>query len=370
MSIAKRGITIAIGAPIAVGLTLHPVGITLLVWAASFLAMIEWTALKRHLKVVLLASQTDGNVAPTIKERLKASPPPDTRGGTPEEYARPVATTNTFILVKCFLSTIPVPCCLLASPDYFHFASTWYFFFWVIFTLTFQNQLEHAAYTAQRTVESSKTVAELAAIDERRRLRKDFALRELAMIAATPVTNNFLSFALEYFGFVWILGLSHALLMYHHIPAYGAPCASAVLVTNWANDAFALIVGRAMKGRTKPLYPRISPNKSREGAIAGVIANSVSAAMLAAWWPAVYTLDWGAVPAPILFGAVGLLCGVLGVVGDLLQSLFKRTARVKDTGNLLPGHGGILDRIDGLLLALPAAYWLLWAFVNVGSSPQ
>jgi CDP-diglyceride synthetase len=370
MSIAKRGLTIAIGAPIAIAMTLNNVGVTVLVWAASFLAMVEWTALKRHLKVVLLAS-----VAKEAGARHTTPPPevPSISGEpvsplspAPEEYPKPVAQTNTFILVKCFLSTLPVPCCLLSQPDYFHFAVTCYFFFWVVFTLTFQNKLENTAFTARKRVESDKalTAAETAAEDERQRQGREFSLRELSVIATSPVTDNFLSFALEYFGFAWVLGLSSALLLYHHIPRYGAPVAITVLVANWANDAMALIVGKSLKGHTKPLYPRISPNKSREGAIAGVIANGGMAALMAWGWPALSELDWGKYPAPALFFAAGLLAGVLGVIGDLLQSLFKRTARVKDTGGLLPGHGGILDRIDGLLLTFPYAYWLLWAFLH------
>jgi CDP-diglyceride synthetase len=362
MSIVKRGVTIAIGAPIAVGLTLHPVSITFLVWLSAFLSMVEWTAVKRHLKVVLLsalARETDaGRQTPPPPEQLRLSM-------MPGEYSRPVARTNTFILVKCFLSTLPVPCCCMAYPEYFHVACSCYFFFWVLMTLSFQNKLEFTAYQAQQKVEKSGlSVAQLAAADEHRKHTQQFAIRELAMIASQPLTDNFLSFALEYFGFVWVLGLAHALLMYHHIPRYGSVCTVAVLVCNWANDFVALIVGRSLKGRTTPLYPRISPNKSREGAIAGIIANGVSAALLAAFWPAVYTLDWGYFSGWFTWLIVGFACGVLGVIGDLLQSLLKRAARVKDTGALLPGHGGILDRVDGLMLTVPFVHWLLWWFVT------
>ena len=369
MSIVKRGITIAIGAPIAVCLTLHPITITALVWITTFLAMVEWTALKRHLKVVLLATLAKESGA------RHTTPPPDVGapqdkqavlGDVLEEHPCPVARTNAFIIGKCFLSTLPVPCCALAHPEYFHFASTCYFFFWIVFTLSFQNKLEHTAYNAKRKVETTPvSPAEVVAIDLRRRQTEQFALRELDMIASQPVTDNFLSFALEYFGFVWILGLAHALLLYHHIPGYGPVTAVIVLVSNWANDAFALIVGKSLKGRTVPLYPRISPAKTREGALGGVIANGICAACMVAWWPAAAKLNWGPGSAPLTFFIVGLFFGVLGVIGDLLQSLFKRTARVKDTGALLPGHGGVLDRIDGLLVTLPVAYWLVWAFLHV-----
>lgn len=113
----------------------------------------------------------------------------------------------------------------------------------------------------------------------------------------------------------------------------------AFLTWIWANDTFAYIGGR-MLGREiikRGLAPQISPNKSWEGAFIGAIG----AAFVGWLWMG----GEGAV--------LGLLTGVLSTCGDLVESSYKRRAGVKDSGSLLPGHGGILDRFDGLLIAAP-----------------
>ena len=117
------------------------------------------------------------------------------------------------------------------------------------------------------------------------------------------------------------------------------------LVIVWAADTGAYFVGRKL-GRHK-LAPRISPNKTIEGLAGGVIAGVVAGVGIA-WLVA------GAHPAQLPAVALVALAAVLfSVVGDLFESLLKRHAGVKDSGHLIPGHGGILDRIDGVLAALP-----------------
>ena len=118
------------------------------------------------------------------------------------------------------------------------------------------------------------------------------------------------------------------------------------MVAVYVGDIFALYGGRAL-GRHK-LAPVISPKKTWEGAIAGLVG-SVAGALLA---PAFF---WRALPVHHAI-ALGLLLGVVGIAGDLAESLLKRAAEVKDSGSLLPGHGGILDRIDSLLFAAPVVY--------------
>jgi len=121
----------------------------------------------------------------------------------------------------------------------------------------------------------------------------------------------------------------------------------------WVADIAAYFAGRAF-GRRK-LAPSISPGKSWEGAIAGMLAvailGMVSAqfALLSGALPAVLLGHFG-VPAAALI--LALLAG-LSVVGDLFESLLKREAGVKDSGKLLPGHGGALDRIDALIPTMP-----------------
>lgn len=114
-----------------------------------------------------------------------------------------------------------------------------------------------------------------------------------------------------------------------------------------------------------PLYPAISPNKSTEGAVAGVITNAlVFATSMVVCYSYVMPLPepeaiahrFHSTPLWLL---IGLIMGILGVVGDLLQSLLKRAARVKDAGFIVPGHGGILDRLDGCLLVFPFMFCMM-----------
>jgi phosphatidate cytidylyltransferase len=125
-----------------------------------------------------------------------------------------------------------------------------------------------------------------------------------------------------------------------------------VLLLAWVGDSAAYFVGRAI-GRHK-LAPSISPGKTWEGTIAsGVLAVAVGVAYLLYYKP-----------APVgLLTAVGfcLTVNAAGQLGDLAESALKRSARMKDSGTLLPGHGGMLDRMDNFLFAAPTAYlWLLW----------
>src|SRR5688572_6118806 len=117
----------------------------------------------------------------------------------------------------------------------------------------------------------------------------------------------------------------------------------------WAADSGAYFVGRKFGGRFfagRKLAPRVSPNKTIEGLLGGVVAGIVVGVLFA--------LFAGANPSQLPAVALVALVAVLfSVIGDLFESLLKRHAGVKDSGNLIPGHGGILDRIDGVLAALP-----------------
>ena len=119
------------------------------------------------------------------------------------------------------------------------------------------------------------------------------------------------------------------------------------LVIVWASDTAAYFVGRAI-GRFK-LAPQLSPKKTWEGSLAGFIASMALAFLFERWLSA---------PLPQLL-IVAALGNVAGQLGDLAESAYKRSAGVKDSGTLLPGHGGILDRIDALILAIPVV-WYYW----------
>lgn len=135
----------------------------------------------------------------------------------------------------------------------------------------------------------------------------------------------------------------------------GAKLALALVLSVWANDVFAYLVG-SLIGRHK-MAPRISPKKSWEGFIAGLVG------CMAVW--AGLTLVPGVGLTLPLALSTGLCVGVVSVVGDLAESRLKRQAGVKDSGTLLPGHGGFLDRLDSLILASMAAYWILtWSGIR------
>ena len=134
-----------------------------------------------------------------------------------------------------------------------------------------------------------------------------------------------------------------------------------VFVFLWMNDTGAYCVG-SLLGRHK-LFPRISPGKSWEGSIGGgvlvVIVAVLVCYLLERFWPGQSSLGM------IQWAGLGLVVVVFGTWGDLVESLFKRTLGIKDSGNILPGHGGMLDRFDSSLLAIPAAVVYLYTLTLV-----
>jgi len=135
----------------------------------------------------------------------------------------------------------------------------------------------------------------------------------------------------------------------HGASAQGPTLLLFVLVIVWVSDTAAYFAGRAIGKR--PFAPKLSPNKTWEGAVAGFLASLAVAFVF---------MPWVNVPLVHLLG-MAALGNIAGQVGDLLESGYKRSAGVKDSGTLLPGHGGVLDRIDALILAIPVVwyYWIL-----------
>jgi len=122
------------------------------------------------------------------------------------------------------------------------------------------------------------------------------------------------------------------------------------LVITWAGDTVAYFVGQAM-GR-HPFAPHLSPKKTWEGAVASFAGSLLVGLVFTRWLNA---------PLPHLLAMAGA-GNIAGQVGDLLESAYKRSAGVKDSGGMLPGHGGILDRIDALILAIPVV-WYYWTLI-------
>jgi phosphatidate cytidylyltransferase len=149
-----------------------------------------------------------------------------------------------------------------------------------------------------------------------------------------------------------------ALALLHASQPNGHRWLLVALAIVWAGDTGAYFAGRAFGGKLfkgRKLAPRISPNKTVEGLLGGMVCALAAAAVLG--WFAGATLA----QQPLLIG-VALATFLASVVGDLFESLLKRHVGVKDSGDILPGHGGILDRIDAVLAALPVfALGKLWA---------
>ena len=134
-----------------------------------------------------------------------------------------------------------------------------------------------------------------------------------------------------------------------------------VFVFLWINDAGAYCVG-SLLGRHK-LFPRISPGKSWEGSIGGAVL-VVAAAVLIWYYTDLYDVNDLGLTA-YEWAGLGLVVVVFGTWGDLIESLFKRTLGIKDSGNVLPGHGGMLDRFDSTLMAVPAAVVYLYTLTLI-----
>lgn len=138
---------------------------------------------------------------------------------------------------------------------------------------------------------------------------------------------------------------------------YNAIIPLSVFIFLWANDSGAYCVG-TLFGRHK-LFPRISPGKSWEGSLGGAVTVIVAAAIIG--W---LTSADGLLSIPQWMG-LGLVVVIFGTWGDLVESLFKRTLCIKDSGSILPGHGGMLDRFDSSLMAMPAAVVYLYSLTLV-----
>jgi phosphatidate cytidylyltransferase len=152
----------------------------------------------------------------------------------------------------------------------------------------------------------------------------------------------------------WVgLGLAYALLL-RDLPEHGVLAAFTVLLAVWAGDGAAYLVG-FLFGRHK-LAPTVSPGKTWEGLIAGTVAT------IAVTFIALYDVGFLSIPQSLVLGAA---IAIAGPLGDLFESALKRDMDVKDSGRLLAGHGGMLDRLDALLFAWVASYYVIAAFGHV-----
>ena len=182
-----------------------------------------------------------------------------------------------------------------------------------------------------------------------------FPLAFLFAAVAETRQSATVAMATTVLGAGWIvLGLGHLVLI-RDLPIYGRLAIITLLVTVFAADTFAYLGGR-LAGRHK-MTPVMSPGKTWEGFVAGAVAG-VLAAWIAQYEEDLFTDSW----QPFVFGGIIVLAAV---IGDLFESVVKRDLGAKDSGRVLLGHGGVLDRVDSLLFAAPAAYFALLAFGQV-----
>ena len=164
--------------------------------------------------------------------------------------------------------------------------------------------------------------------------------------------NPFINIALSVTAIIYIpVPLALFVFFSYMVYGYSPYLAMSCFLLIWANDTFAYLAGRAFGKRL--LFPRISPKKTWEGFFGGMIGAIGVSLILNYFYPEIggNWLEWI---------GLGLIFTVFGTLGDLVESMLKRNLNIKDSGSILPGHGGILDRFDGLLFALPfAALYIL-----------
>ncbi len=117
----------------------------------------------------------------------------------------------------------------------------------------------------------------------------------------------------------------------------------------WSSDSGAYLVGSAM-GKHK-LFLRVSPGKTWEGSIGGAIVSYIVTYIISGWYTGISRMDWMIIATIVI---------IFGTLGDLVKSIYKRSVNVKDSGNILPGHGGILDRFDSLIMSTPFVFTYLY----------
>ena len=170
---------------------------------------------------------------------------------------------------------------------------------------------------------------------------------------------NFESLAISIFCLVYPTLLLIPLMMINRLNEISTFALILTFVISPCADVFAYLVGRTLKG--KKLCPEISPNKTISGAIGGLIGGMIGSVV-------VYVLTKNTFNYPLnlnpylFFALVGLVASVLTELGDLVESFVKRSFSVKDSGKIFPGHGGVLDRFDGLIFASIFIYFIATLF--------
>jgi phosphatidate cytidylyltransferase len=174
----------------------------------------------------------------------------------------------------------------------------------------------------------------------------------IGLLARRPLHEVFPSVAVSSAGLLFIAMPFSYLVRLNDIERSGRQLVLFTLCLVWAGDMLAYFVGRGF-GRV-PMAPALSPKKTWEGALGNILGSLLVAVFFARWMQ---------IDVVVLMVVAGL-ANIAGQMGDLIESAYKRGASVKDSGKLLPGHGGVLDRVDSLILAAPVV-WVLYQWISL-----
>ena len=181
-------------------------------------------------------------------------------------------------------------------------------------------------------------------------------LTELWRKKKNPILNSTIQIAgifyivLPFFLITWMNFDDHAYHDKHLVEGFFMPKVGAMFLLIWTNDTFAYLTGRFI-GRTK-LFERISPKKTWEGTLGGVLMTLLVGYLIGTYTESGTVAFW--------MGAA-IIIAPCAILGDLYESLFKRSLKIKDSGSILPGHGGILDRFDAVFFSVP--FFIAWASI-------
>ena len=175
----------------------------------------------------------------------------------------------------------------------------------------------------------------------------------LYRIASNPVENCMRSIFAQFYC-AGLLSILNFIIFDPTTKQYVPSFALLIFIFVWINDTFAYLTGITMGKH--PLFQRVSPKKSWEGFVGGFIAVVVSSFAIATYFPEIISWRHSL--------AMGVITVIFGTYGDLVESLLKRSRGVKDSGTLLPGHGGFLDRFDSVMLAAPAVFIYIQLFIR------
>ncbi len=174
------------------------------------------------------------------------------------------------------------------------------------------------------------------------------SIYELYQKTSTPAKNV----AVSLFSIIYTIvpfGFIHFLLNIDHLGTDGKMLVLVSFSLVWLNDTAAYLVGSAI-GKHR-LFERISPKKSWEGSIGGFVFVSIATLVLSQYYSFFSTIEWF---------ILGMIVVTFANYGDLVESMFKREAGIKDSGNIMPGHGGLLDRLDAILFTIPAVLFYVY----------